>query len=888
MIGRARAVFRVSPPWLTLVPACLLAACPTPEPACPDGQVEDTESGQCVPEHCGSGPWGLLERTGETVHVAPWGDDGWDGSQEWPHETIQKGADEAEHMVAVAAGTYVENLRLDDGHDGVEIAGRCAELVVVDGSGDEGPGVLVTGGELLMRSVMVSGGTGGIVLLRGGGGAAPSLGLEDVTLEGNSWLGLAITDAQVHASLEDVVIRDTRAPPDGTGGAGIAIQSGASLTARGLLLEGNQEFGLYAWAATVDLQDATVRATQPREGLLGMGISAQHGSSLIARGVLLEGNHQTGLFVALDATVELEDATIRDTQPLPDVQTGGRGIEVQTGASLLGRRLLLEGNHEVGLLAISQASVDLEDVTIRGTQPQQSEGRGGAVSVEHEASLVASNLLLEGNHEVGLLARTGAIVSLEDATIRDTRPVADGTLGRGIDISGGASLVARGLHVEGNHEVGLLVRSDGTTADLADATIRDTQPTRDGTRGRGIHVAGEGGLVAHGLLLEGNHEVGLLGVSGADLALYDVTIRDTRPLAEGSSGRGIELQGGTSLVADGLLLDGNHEVGLLAVGEATTVEVQEATVRDTQPRPGGTFGRGIHLRGAAGLVARDLVVEGNHDVGLFAADEGTTVDLEDVTVRGTTAARGVTTGIGVVVQLEAALAATDLRAEDNEGPGLYVVASGTLDAEAASLVGNVFSGAVVSNARLELRGGEVSGSASHPAEGGGVGLFAWDLDGPADLEVQAVSFSDLVGPALYLRGPGRYVMRDCQVTDAGSSPRSPGGVMAIEGVEPWHEVGDSGSFTGLLLQGDTFDDLPSDALLLDSSSITLDLSPENGGPNTFGVLGGVPLVWQRCDDVEAPEIEDGSLTSPVCEPVPRTLGPALEYRVWLAETEPVE
>ena len=708
------------------------AACqPEEPPACPIGQVQDTDTSECVPEHCGADAWGLLERTGETIHVAPWGDDDWDGSAEWPYRTIQQGADEADGgLVAVAAGTYVENLELDGDHDGVEIAGRCLELTAIDGSGEEAPGVRVSNGVVGIRGLTVTGGWRGI----------------DIGRQFNS----------------------------------------AKLVGLNLLLEGNHDLGLYATDAGTD--------------------------------------------------VDLRDVTVRDTQPLPD-GTFGWGIDVEVGASLVARGLLLEGNSDVGLIA-----------------------RDG-----------------------------GTAVDLEDTTVRDTQPRIDGTSGRGVVVQDDASLIARGLVLEGNHGLGLLVASAGTSVVLDDTTVRDTQPRIDGTGGRGIAVQDGASLVARGVLLEGNHEFGLFAIhAGTSVDLQNATIRGVQQLSDGTSGGGICVQDGASLVARSLLLEENHLLGLLVTDTGTSVNLEDTTVRDTQPLPDGTHGRGISVQGGAILVARVLLLEGNHELGLFAGDAGTTVDLEDARIFGTGTPVNVAGGFGIVVQQGASLTALNLQVEDNEGPGLYLVSNGSLEALGVTLQRNAFAAAVVLDGRLVLSGGTVSGSTFHPSEAGGVGVFTHDRSGPPDIEVDNVSFTDLAGPALYLRGPGRCVMRGCDVQDTGTWPWLPGGVFAVEGVQPWHEVGDSGYFTGLLLEGNTFSGLNSDAILLDSSSVTLDLHPETGAPNTFGSLDGEPLVRQRCDGVETPEILDSSIPDPTCEPVPRGLGPLLEYRLWLAEVEPLE
>ena len=118
-----------------------------PDPDCDTGYLDD--EGECVPAVCGTGAWGNLEVDESTVYVDIAAAEGGDGSEAAPFTSIQAGLDAAGDadgsMVAVAAGTYPETLELGRGHDGVRLAGRCCELVVIDASvGDDStPGIQV-------------------------------------------------------------------------------------------------------------------------------------------------------------------------------------------------------------------------------------------------------------------------------------------------------------------------------------------------------------------------------------------------------------------------------------------------------------------------------------------------------------------------------------------------------------------------------------------------------------------------------------------------------------------------------------------------------------------------------------------------------------------------
>ena len=391
-----------------------LASCTAPEaPPCPTGQLLD-ETGEepvCVPDACGIGAWG--NELDADLFVDAGADDG-DGSQERPFRRIQDAADamgsDGGGVVAIAGGTYVENLALDADHDRVVLAGRCAELVTIDGSGDEEPGIEVRGGSLEVRGVTVTEGVWGIAVIRPGGPAGPvSLALGSSVLEGNREVGLLVSG--VGATVEVVgatTVRETAPNADGNLGVGVYLVSGASLDATDLLLDANHDSGLVGFdpGTTVVLSGVVVRGTRTRDdGTGGHGVAVQTGTSLDATDLLLEANHEVGLFASDQGTiVVLSGAVVRDTHPLSDGTTGV-GVYVQGGASLNATDLHLEGNHDTGLDATGAGtSVVLSGASVRDTQPRP-DGTGGlGVVVQAGASVDATDLLLQPQRFTGVPA----------------------------------------------------------------------------------------------------------------------------------------------------------------------------------------------------------------------------------------------------------------------------------------------------------------------------------------------------------------------------------------------------------------------------------------------------------------------------------------------------
>ena len=316
----------------TLVAVVWLASCsPELDVPCPGQLLDETgEEPLCVPEACGIGPWG--NEADADLFVAAEAREG-DGSQERPFRRIQDAADamgaEGGGVVAIAGGTCVENLELDAAHDGVVLAGRCAELVTIDGSGAEEPGIWARGGSLEVRGVTVTGGELGIAVMRAAGPGGPvNFVLRSSVLEGNRDIGLAVEGVGVSVEAVAATVRATASNADGNFGRGVNIEAGASLDATDLLIEGCRGVGLFASnpGTAAVLSGTVVRGTRPRaDGTGGRGVGVQDGASVGATDLLLEGNHEFGLFAENPGTtVVLSGAVVRDTQTRAD-GAGGWG-----------------------------------------------------------------------------------------------------------------------------------------------------------------------------------------------------------------------------------------------------------------------------------------------------------------------------------------------------------------------------------------------------------------------------------------------------------------------------------------------------------------------------------------------------------------------------------
>ena len=305
-------------------------------------------------------------------------------------------------MVAVAAGNYVENLLLTRDHDGVHLAGRCRELVVLDASeGEEDEsGIRAEAGVLGDTEWWVSG-----IKVTG----APYLGIwldsglleaTRIALVGNLVFGASAFGASSEMVLSDTEILDTQPLPNGTYGRGLNVQEGARLEAYSCLVSGNTEIGIFAAGdAEVVLRNVEVRDTHFQQvGAGGCGIGVQEGARLEAYSCLVSGNADVGILASHDAEVVLRDVEVRDTGQTHSTtvatgvgsqedaellatdllvsETEGLGIFATTSGSLSCSGCDLLGNTFAGALAWGGGAIDLSNTTISGTRPDANEGGG--------------------------------------------------------------------------------------------------------------------------------------------------------------------------------------------------------------------------------------------------------------------------------------------------------------------------------------------------------------------------------------------------------------------------------------------------------------------------------------------------------------------------------
>lgn len=355
---------------------------------------------------------------------------------------------------------------------------------------------------------------------------------------------------------------------------------------------------------------------------------------------------------------------------------------------------------EVQRVAITgpAAGVEIVDaiVTLQATRIHDTGGTGVLVTRNGATTtLSVKDVLVERATTTGI-ELVGATATVEGSVVRDTRVRADGAYGRGIHVGWSAlaktrgELVIRGSVVERNAEAGIFVL--GADATVAGTVIRDTA-------GAGAMALFEetakqpSTLTLKGTVISGSADRGVR-VVGSKLDASLVTVRETRPRADGKFGQGV--YGTSSLLADGTVVRAELSVRDSVIDRATSfgvvvfgslLRVERTIVAKTQPRLDGGGGGGLGIlydptaksRSEGTLVAS--LIEGNLEQAVLVS--GATARIESSTIRGTRArkADGLL-GIGVVAQNDDSAAAelADLTlvgtlVDDNVTHGVTVLAS---------------------------------------------------------------------------------------------------------------------------------------------------------------------------------------------------------------------
>ncbi|MGF1464682.1 MAG: hypothetical protein ACFCGT_00985 [Sandaracinaceae bacterium] len=676
---------------------------------------------------------------------------GGDGSPGAPYRTLAEALDQAASgaTVVLAAGAYV----VDRGWpDGVSLRGRCVartrlvapggtersavvdvarhdapiriesvrigpaevvglrvrrpgEAVGVEGvevtlaTGEPGAVVVASGAEVEARSLVARGtrdGSGPFVGVGLSVGARSRLGLTRAVLEGNGGAGIFVAE-QALAEVTGLRVTRTRGHRRrGTRGVGIWVEGGRLELTRALLDE-NRDVGILALGAGAEVvaRDLVVRDTLPQasDDFFGRGISVELEASAAIDRALVERSREHGIIATSGGRAVLRDVVVRDTGALATDGTAGRGISVEVGGRVTVERALLTRNREVGLFVVNPGSeATASDLVVRATRPREVDQTGGnGIAVQHGGSMTLARALLADNREISLGLLGDAELLAEDLVVRGGIAEQEESLLGGVFAEDGPRLVLHRAVIEGALGAGMVVRREGTEAEVEDLVVRDTAPHPFVDRSSGVLVELGGRLTLRRGLLERNALIGLnVAGIGSSADVREAVVRDQQAdlsrERNGGGGFGVNVERGGRLELAEVVIEGNRHTGLGLSDEGTDATLVDAVVRDTRPQVGdspvavaGEFGRGIMAQSGADVALERVLIADNRELGLGVDGEGTRLEGTDLHVRDTDGqVLDDRLGLGVNVQFAARLELSRVLVERCRVSGLQV-ASATAD-----------------------------------------------------------------------------------------------------------------------------------------------------------------------------------------------------------------
>jgi len=492
------------------------------------------------------------------------------------------------------------------------------------------------------------------------------------------------------------LVRDTDTKAGTAWGQGVAAAEGGVLTAFRSVLEGNAGAGAITRFedGELTLYETTVRESKVDSGGgLGIGVYVGVNSTISVLESLIERCHDSGAASMQEGAVLLvEGSVIRDTQ-VTEYGMFGDGVRVDYGGSASLWQSVIEANRYAGVSVLNTgSSATLDEVVIRGTFPDEHDGKGYGLIAQEEVVVEARNCLIENNTHDGVGSlHNGPLLILEDSIVRDTQLYTDKLNGFGVRAWAGGRIEMKDCLVEGNHSTGVAAQMEGSSLLADNVVVRGTVPNGMGQFGFGMSAVEGAQLEATGCLLEGNttsevaaswpdtivdvklslirsapgHSAATSWTTGARAAeeatlklsyctlennsLAGLTtfhegthalverclIRRTRPGYQGSSGVGIHGEPGAHIEVNDTLLDENHYIGMYIYGKDTTAQVRRSVIRRTLPGDSGEHGDGLAVQNGASLSIEASIVRDNRTTGVAVFHPSSTASLQDSLVAGT-------------------------------------------------------------------------------------------------------------------------------------------------------------------------------------------------------------------------------------------------------------
>jgi hypothetical protein len=406
---------------------------------------------------------------------------------------------------------------------------------------------------------------------------------------------------------------------------GIWIEGAHEVSVHDVIIDGTKMIGIdVERGASVDItrvaiHDVTRTALAPVSGFFGRGVNVETGASVRIESAFIEGMAEFGILSLAEGTnVDVERVAVVGTSGRED-GTGGVGLMALDGGQLAARGAVVLRAQEFGVAAINPgSSIVLEDSVVRQTRPQRGTSVAGrAFGLQSNALGSCARCLFEENHEAATFVN-GGTATFTDLIVASTLS-APGATGRGFEVSTGADVTGERILVADAIETGVIAGGAGTRLILRDLTIVDIAPfTGTGQVGRGVSVQVGAYVELERARISDVYEHGIL-VADGELAVTDLEVRRVRPaMNDEHFGRGIAVQLDGKMSGTRIDIEDTYDLGLILLRS------QDSTLSDL---------RIVNTRIAACANVGCTLLPGGHGLGVYSSSaeiEGILIDRADV------------------------------------------------------------------------------------------------------------------------------------------------------------------------------------------------------------------------------------------------------------------
>ncbi len=662
--------------------------------SCPPGQAHFPGTPGCaaIGTVCPSGEFADLGATALYVTASTTAASG-DGSMGAPFTSITAAINStpAGGTIVLGLGTFDEDFLIDRP---VTLRGSCvAGTTVVSSSRAQDLGVVTVDAEVELTDLTIAGERIGVLVESG------RLHGHDLAIAGARQTGVRVSGGL--AILEDVIIRDTQASPDGMFGygRGMEVRGGGRVEVARAVLENNREIGIALRDPVTEPHRFTgvaVVATQLESAAnTGRALNIAESASAVFERAVFEDNHDVAIALSYGGMLELHDAVVRDTEVVASGQFGV-GIAVNADSHAVGSRVWITHNRTAGFAVGSdpneQSSIDFTDLLVEETEGDADGQFGRGIEVGYGADARLERVWIRGNRLHGLFVDgAGSTITATDAFSLETRAkAADGSSGWGASATNGSHLTLRRAVLDRNVSTAASFSGEGTEVILRDLIVEDTAPGVGvvGPCGRGLNAQEGVRLIVERARLFRNREVGIVIHDPTTLAtLSDIRVEDTATVGLGVLGSGIGIQLGAHMTLDRAEVSDSRECGVFVHDQGATLIAKDLLVRDGRGTPQfGTFGRGLNVQTGGRIQGTRVLLEDNREAAAVVANAGSSLALSEVTIRGTRQRLCAATdcpnegaGAGVVVRDSAGAAMTKFLLEDNFLTGAQISDGATID-----------------------------------------------------------------------------------------------------------------------------------------------------------------------------------------------------------------